>query len=518
MKINKLRRTNRAAAFKPRRHRHSQIGLALATILSAVAGSVLLQTSFADYSHNPVGYFDFCSLSGTTTTIYGWAHDPDTATTRLPQISVTVSGAGTKTANTSIAGYRDEAINNYLKKRDIPTGSTYGFTVAFSNLYKGTTYKPSGTIINVGTGINANLPVSSTPLVVNSGRPYFANGVIPDACLVARPAAPAPAPTPTPSPTPAPSPRPTPRPTPTPTPAPAPAAPSFADSTATPTSYSASILAHTANTTSVKIAYGQDKAALSSSSADTAVSNDSVTIIIDKLKPATTYYYQLTASGPGGSNPSGILEFKTSGYAIAATLSIRNIPAQGVTVRLPSLNKEATTDASGKVSFSDLPGGNFTLSYTYRGESHDVIVDTVTANDKNGTATISLALDPSKPVTQVSPAPAAKQDMNVARVAGLILLVAAMLGGIAFAWRFRRKRRSPRRSQPAATFNDFSSSPPPQPMQPPVVIAPPAAPRQNPNPDGLEHVGESLKTMVLRSIQEEAKRRRPPTDRDDTPQ
>src|ERR1700743_1732324 len=88
--------------------------LALVVVLVAAVSTAWSPRSLADYNHNPIGVIDHCILSGSTTIIYGWAHDPDAPVGGYPQVQIKV-GTATLTANTSVSGYHDAQINTYMK-------------------------------------------------------------------------------------------------------------------------------------------------------------------------------------------------------------------------------------------------------------------------------------------------------------------------------------------------------------------------------------------------------------------
>lgn len=500
--------------FKPY-HKYSQAGLVGVTLLSAVTGIVLLQTSFAAYSHNPLGYADSCSVSGTTTTLYGWAHDPDAPAGNQPQVSVTVSGASTQTRNSNVSGYHQSEIDAYLTNRGIPTSSIYGWTASYSNLYKGTRYALSGTILNVGTGANASLPIIEDRPI--DGRPSFPGKVIPEACLIARiinpaPTPPPPAPTPTPSPAPAPAPapqpapsptpRPVPRPTPstrpTPTPTPSPTFPNTSDAKITSTevsatSYNAIFLVGTSAINSLKIIYGLDTGTLSTSSLNAVPAGNQATVQLPDLAPATTYHYRVVAIGTDGKEvTSSPAQFKTQGYTVTANFKAGNTPLKDIQVVLRALNKDTKTDANGQATLTDLPSGTYTLTYSYNGRTYQQSFSTDTATEEQDIALVSFTVEPSN-ATVVVP-PESKPNSVLKKIAGLVLIGLAGAGALAFVVLRKRLRQEP--TNYAYSESDLHLPLPSSPKVDTEAI------------DAAEHTGQSLKSLVLKAMQEEAKRRR----------
>lgn len=172
----------------------------------AVVGASLYAFSSAATVDNPTGTADYCRLENNITAIYGWAHDNQAKANSNPKVQVVV-GTQSVTVNTSINGYRDNAINDYLTSNGYTPTSQYGFKASFSGIYKGSAPNISGTIINNGAGANKALRVNTGTTIPNAanGGAYFANNKVPDACLPSRPIIPGPGPTPTPTPIPTPN-------------------------------------------------------------------------------------------------------------------------------------------------------------------------------------------------------------------------------------------------------------------------------------------------------------------------
>ncbi len=157
----------------------------------AVVGTVIVAFSrAATTADNPVGSADFCRLNGTTTEIYGWAHDGQAGVSDNPKVTLTVGPKSTAVA-TNIPNYKDAAINTYLQNRSIATASRYGFKANFTGIYKGTAPAISGTLINVGAGANQPLNIFVGTTTTSSGSNYYFVGKkVPDACLPPKPAPP----------------------------------------------------------------------------------------------------------------------------------------------------------------------------------------------------------------------------------------------------------------------------------------------------------------------------------------
>jgi|GEM_PF-5508599 len=158
-------------------------------------GSTTTTTTTATYSHDPYGYLDYCKLENNETVLYGWAHDVDAQKSALPNVQVTItygpngSKSLTTTVPTNISGYRDAAINTWIKtyRSTQPAGQgMYGFKVTLKDLYKGQKYAPTGVVINSGQGANVSLRINTTTRV--DGNSPIVNGAVPDACMITKPA------------------------------------------------------------------------------------------------------------------------------------------------------------------------------------------------------------------------------------------------------------------------------------------------------------------------------------------
>lgn len=511
-------KTPRKHIVQRRAHVGASIGIAGIALFAAV-GTYLISSSLAAFSHNPIGYLDSCQLVSGKTVLYGWVHDPDAAAGSQPSAIITVSGVANKTVSSSIAKYRDSQINAYLTKRGIPTSSIYGWSATYTGLYKGETHTVGGTGKNVGTGANAALFVNKTTYTDgNTSKPYFAGGNIPDACMVTKPT-PAPVPpTPVPAPTPAPAPTPTPITTQPKTPA-KPAVSNAADASFAPGTLTAQISIPTGNATQVKIKYGtaQDDLSLS---ADAAINGATAAIALSQLSPSQTYYLQIVRTSGSTTTTSNVISFTTKGYSV--TLVVTNGSGnliKNTEVSIPELNVRTTSNENGVVTLSDIPPGQYTFALPANGRiisrAFSVPGDMQPQPDQNGVLGASITLDiadnissESQPQTNSKTAPDTR-SRNLIIAAGLVLPL--LVGAMFFAVKYLRDR--PRRLRTVKPVTHQTPAPPVAPVQPVTHhVTPPSiqtlhGPAQTPDQMNL-HVGESLKDMVIKSMREEAERRR----------
>lgn len=178
----------------------------LAVIVIGGLGSYLLHLSSAATAwtaHYPYGSIDSCSLSGTTTTIYGWANDPEALAynaTNPPYVDIKVNSTVVHAA-TSTTAYHSNSIDAYIAAHFSnqpvstdysPRRDAYEFKATFSNLYKNVTYTVSGTVINYYPSGSPDGATDKALAVNTSGTTiggwtttnHFTGNVIPSACLV----------------------------------------------------------------------------------------------------------------------------------------------------------------------------------------------------------------------------------------------------------------------------------------------------------------------------------------------
>ncbi|HSH17856.1 MAG TPA: hypothetical protein VK978_00580 [Candidatus Saccharimonadales bacterium] len=505
---------------KPTPHYLVNLGLGVAVLTIVAATGVQLANLTRAATVNPYGYADFCALENNTTIIYGWASDPNANSLTQPLVNINAGGQAV-TVTTDRGGYRDAAINAWIDKNrpGDPKPGTYGFRAPLAGLYKGTRNVITGSVINEGPGSSVILNINTNgPTDGVSGRPYFAGNVIPEVCLADRTtAAPSPpAPTPT-------APRPGGG---TPTPAPGAASSSastgtpagtlsaVADATITSGTLAASLKVPAGGAAHVRILYGTNQQAPDQVTEDFPVEGDAAIVPIHGLDPKATYAYQIVRfDAVGRTTTSPIGTFKTRGFTIAVRFkddrdkNIKDIPAT-----ISDLgDTERKTNDKGIVEFPDVSAGSHTVSFVYANRKYDELVTATAATIKSELA------KQIKPVTvehtvNVDQLPrtgqplAAAEDESSALPAVIILGMIALLIALAFVLFRRYSKRQ---------YAQADIPPPPplpeyQPVKPAAVIEEPIDINQLPvieRPEGAEHMGESLKAMVLRSMAEEAKRR-----------
>lgn len=481
------------------------VGLAIVSLVAA-GGAKDLGFSWAatSYNHNPVGGADSCALSGSTTILYGWAHDPDAPAGAQPYLNIVVGGTTTKVAS-SAAGYRDAAVNTYLNSADpgAPHSTIYGWSLAISGLYKGNSYTVSGTLLNYGTGANAALPINKDHYVDgNKAKSYFTpSSTIPDVCLAAKPVPPAPAPAPTPAPKPiAVAPK-----TPTKTTTPVVVAPvlsSAADATVSTGTSSAAITVPAGNASVVRILFSTSGMPQTTSDPK-GVAGTTAAVTLTDLKPDAAYDYQIIRSDSGGNTTtSPAAHFKTHGYTISLTFKDGGgKPVSGIDATLnDTAGSHSTSGKDGKVAFIGLSAGGYTVKYTYRGGTYSHGFDTsadksAQINTKGVPATITLsdAINVDQLVADGSqPASSGGHAGLVAMILGLALLASAVW------FVLRRRKRQKLLAEYAAL-----SMPAPAPVV--AVDAVPTGKHDKKlhvgNVEPLPpHAGQSLSNMVLESM------------------
>ncbi len=517
--------------MKHSRYRHilNHVGVGfVAIVLFGLVGAHYNQYSSAataTYSHNPQADTDYCALVGSSTVLYGWAADADAPAGASPYVRVGVSGGVLSDVPSDIAGYRDTAINNYIKVTNpgAPTSSVYGWRLQLSGLYKGGSYVVSGTVLNYGTGTNVALPVNNDHYVDgDSSKTYFnSNNTIPDNCLLARPVAPAPTPSPAPVTVPVRTPTKTSTPT---TPEAVAAATSAADATVTVGTTAVALNVPAGGATSLYLRYGSSAGNLDRSSDIQTLTGDSATVLLTKLDASTTYSYQIVRTIGTETPTSPNATFTTKGFDIALAFTDhagKPIPSIKVTLKG---SKDQTTDKSGKVVFKDLADGSYSPIFSYGGQTYSEDFNTNSAKAEDGTSgvTMSQTVDVSLLSTAKSTAVIVPQKKSGLPTVILVLLLLAA-GVFAFWWLLRRKRRRLAAEMASAYTTHASSTPAPAVRTPqqynprPIPTAPAAVvataalkahkqqskamPAPTPAPT---HMGESLRDMVIKSMAEEA--------------
>jgi cell division septation protein DedD len=474
----------------------------------------------ATYSHDAFGNADYCVLEGSNTVLYGWAHDPDAPAGAQPNVTVKV-GATTTTVNSSVSGYRDAAINDYISRYypGMPTSSVYGWRVSLSGLYKGGSYAVSGTVLNYGTGANGVLAINTGTQI--AGSHFTASKTVPDACLATKPIVPTPAPIPTPTPTPAPStPKPT-TPTKSTTKTTTPAAPASttvsnaADATPTVGTIVVSLKVPAGSASSLHVMYGSDAANLDQTTSDTPTNGNDVTVLLTGLNAKSSYSYQIVRVLGAQTVTSPAASFTTSGYNLTLVFKDgKGMPVAGITGEL--LGKKAKSDSHGELTFKDLAAGNYSPTFQYKGHTYAQSADTSTIIATNNPTIASLEndvnVDDLQTTAAVKSAPTKKGSSAPAIIISIILVLAIIGAGV---WFWLRRQRA---DQAEAAY-----IPMPTPATPAIgsdIIdqqshqhfskKTPAA--EEPAP---ENMGKSLKEMVIESIRaENAKRKdqQPPKD------
>jgi MYXO-CTERM domain-containing protein len=317
--------------------------------------------------------------------------------------------------------------------------------------------------------------------------------------------APAPAPAPVPAPKPAPSPRPAPRPSP-PAPAPAPPAIPAADANAVVTAGTLAVqmVIPAGNATKIKIQYGTNPLQQTGTTDEIPTNNADTTVKLTNLEPAATYSYTIIRSNDAGQSvASPTASFKTQGFNVVVRVADKKSkPVKGIPGTIAGTKLKATSDKDGIMRFNNLKSGNYQLGLKYNGQDfkQTLIVNPAgvstedAAKPQTAKAEFYINLDNlstnTGQVTTDKPSPVPW----ILAVAGLLIVGAA--------WFIRRRRKFSNQFD----FGSYGASDTPAPYVPPE----PGDAPQAPAPPTQPHMGESLKDMVLKDMQDEAHRKRPP--------
>ena len=256
------------------------------------------------------------------------------------------------------------------------------------------------------------------------------------------------------------------------------------------------------NASAIHIAYGTSDDVLINSTQDTAVSGNDVTIPLTSLSAKTTYSYQIVRNNGGGTVSSPTAHFTTKGYTIAITFQDANgNPLSGISGSIADSKQSATSDKDGKLTFENLDGGSYTITFSYKDHQHTLDYNTDSITDAGAPDKVAVLAD-SVDVSQFSSGDASTQQTAGKHSSGKIILGALVIllligGGLwYFIWRGRKSY------DPLA---DYSAIPLPQ-SQPSVIQSPTNAsnPSPGPTPSTLSSGHESLREMVIKSMHEQA--------------
>ena len=469
----------------PRRRSRPHYILNLALILVvlgvfAVTGVRVVNTTLAATS-NPYGQADYCALENNTTVIYGWATDPDANALSVPSVSISAGGL-TVTAPTNRSDYREAAINTWIdtNRKGDPKAGTYGFRAVITGLYKGARHTITGSVLNEGPGLNTILSINNaSPVDGDSRKPFFADNLIPEACLGVQTAA-----------------------TPAVTPLPRVSVSDPAGASITTGTLAAEIKVPANGASTIRVNYGKNPLKLDQFSSDHPVTGAESVVLLTGLEPASSYAFQVArtdARGKTTSSPTS--SFNTLGYVVAVHfVDARSKGIQGIPVTLDTQDKRKTSNEDGDVQFTDIPKGMHTISYRYLGKSYSrkIAADASQISPAEAAAprvvTIDTTTNLEAPVGTPASQPASDINWAAIILSGFLGLLVLYFIGF-FLTRKRRQRRA-----------EYAVSTPPPPL--PEYNAPVASAPQLvvPHPQGADHMGESLKDMVIKGIQDESRK------------
>jgi hypothetical protein len=465
------------------------LGLSLVTLtLFSVTGVRVANTTSAATSH-PYGQADYCTVENNQTVIYGWAADPDSISLSQPSVQLSIGGSTINT-QTNRANYRDDAVADWINNNRTgdPKPGTYGFKAVVSGLAKGNRYPLSGTVLNEGPGDNVILDINnSAPVDKDSKKSFFTDNVIPDSCLV-DPAVLAAAPPPT-APT---------------TASPVLLAPKIATSDITGTDITSGTMAaemkiDTTGTATVRVLYGTNPLKLDQSSSDIPATGNTTMVTLTGLSPAGEYTYRIVRTDLTGKKTTSPLgSFETLGYAVALHfVDNRDNGLAGIQATINTQNKPKTSDDTGTAEFTGVAGGTYNIQYTYLGRH---LQRTFTANSSTiapsdaaapHVVTLDYSVNIQADLTAGTTAPKQSKGSAAALVIIAIIACCALLIGIFLLVQFMRRKRDEEMwyETPAPPLPQYH---PLNPQLPPIV----------PGQPGAQHMGESLKDMVLKGMRE----------------
>jgi hypothetical protein len=279
----------------------------------------------------------------------------------------------------------------------------------------------------------------------------------------------------------------------------------------------------------VYVLFGTTANDLSSTSDDVTFDGDKTNVALSDLSPKTDYFYQIvrtSANGQVTSSPNGT--FTTTGYAITLHFidnDDKSIAGIDGVIDDPDVS-QTKSDKNGDLKFYDLDGGTYSVKYLYKKLSYSKDFDTSSISEDDLSSGKTIVLQDTVNVSTLkngSKAPLPKKHSSVGRV--ILLLFFILLIGGAIVWILLRRRRMLEQFNSADDYTTFSPPAGPAvvvgsdpdvigaPAEPtpksktPKLVTPPVTPTTGTD-SNLEHVGESLKDMVLKSMHEEAQKRK----------
>ncbi|MGH7241690.1 MAG: fibronectin type III domain-containing protein [Candidatus Saccharimonadales bacterium] len=270
--------------------------------------------------------------------------------------------------------------------------------------------------------------------------------------------------------------------------------------------------------TSVYISYGATADTLTNSTDTITFTSDPMDIGLSNLQAKTTYYYQVIRTDSAGTaTTSSVDSFTTGGYGI--TLHFVDASGKALANIAGLINDDSSTitksDKNGDLKFYDLDSGSYTVKYAYNKLTYTKDFDTSDATD-DGTnsgqvAVLSDTINVSKLKNGSAQPLPTKKHSSVGTIL-LLLFFIFLVGGI-IVWLVLRRRAQDslygtygyaQKSAPMPVIDVPATAAPAMPLPPKVS---PRAPKPE-DTDNLEHVGESLREMVIRSMHEEAQKRK----------
>ena len=420
---------------------------AVSIMTFAVVGASILALSHAATGDNPVGSIDYCTLENNVTTIYGWASDGQAAgTSSSPYVTVKV-GSYTSPKLPTNRDYKESAIDSYLSSRGMPTASHYGFrTQLTSTVYqKGSAPTISGTIYNVGVGANQPINVyAGTATSKSSGANYYFPGGKVPDGCL--PAKPAPPAVPPPN-----NP---------------PANPNPVINTPPPSQ----------NTKSGGTKTGTGSNTSSTSTTGTNTTTDQTT--------TTANSYNLT------------LKLVNKDQAVPNT-----------EIKLVEADLKITTDDNGNAVFPGLSETSYTVQFDYQSNSYEQTIGIGSEEAKSGS--VSQTIDISQLAASDSQgSDTANTPVHKKSHVGVIVFVILVIAGIAgAALLVIRRRRATGYDSPSSDYS-YPLPLPPVVDTTPTYTAPKTHTTPTAQPSSQDGAGVSLKEMVIKSMREEAARRK----------
>lgn len=307
----------------------------------------------------------------------------------------------------------------------------------------------------------------------------------------------------------------------------------------------------TGNAAKIYLLYGNNGLGLAQKTEEITASGSEVQFTLTGLEPSSVYSYQIVRTNSVGQTAtSPLVSFATADFTVSVRfVNNKSVAVPGVNASIKSTQLKGTSDKAGRIQFKGVKPGDYTIAYEYNGKKHDlpIVADAGSVSKEAANATSEANLEYFVNVDKLSVVSSVadpEPDSNRNLIFGIALAAVIALAVIIVIVN-RRKHQAdnpyeevveenyhfntgsddtakpdgdengsdeppaaPPPVFPALDGSDNNQAPsapppPPPPAAPPIMPDEPASRAMYQPPVVTEHMGLSLKQMVLNSLAEE---------------